>query len=231
MSDTFTLFGSTHLLTLLTVFVVAVVLAVLGRQNTFNKQISIGLAAVLIVNEIIYVALLIKTGRWDVQYHLPLNLCDLTIFAAFFALLTRRQWIWEVAYFWTLAGTLHAVITPDLDVTFPDYIYIKFFLTHGLLIAIVIYLAVGRRRAIYLNSIWRVLGISNLYAVMVGTYNWFSGANYSYLCRKPFGSSILDYLGPWPYYILSLEVILIVSLLFYYLPYWFIDRSKTGASK
>jgi len=57
---------------------------------------------------------------------------------------------------------------------------------------------------------WWALLYLNIYAGLVGILNVFFDANYMYLCRKPQGASLLDYLGPWPVYILSGEVVAIV---------------------
>ena len=35
-------------------------------------------------------------------------------FACATACVTRKQWIFEIAYFWGLAGTIHGLLTPDL---------------------------------------------------------------------------------------------------------------------
>ena len=42
-------------------------------------------------------------------------------------------------------------------------------------------------------------------AAIAGLLNWQLGTNFGFLARKPVHPSILDYLGPWPYYILVCE--------------------------
>jgi hypothetical integral membrane protein (TIGR02206 family) len=81
----------------------------------------------------------------------------------------------------------------------------------------VIYLAVTGRVAPTPRSIWRVWGWTNAYAAAVGLINWVAGANYGYLAHKPMQPSLLDYLGPWPYYILAMEAVALASL---YLAWW-----------
>lgn len=50
--------------------------------------------------------------------------------------------------------------------------------------------------------------------------------NYMFLQRKPVNGSLLDYLGPYPWYIVTLE--LVSFLIFFIL--WILFRNKTGDS-
>ena len=59
----------------------------------------------------------------------------------------------------------------------------------------------------------------NLYALSVGTVNAIMGWNYGYLCHKPYAPSLLDLLGPWPWYLLAIELLALVTFLILYLPW------------
>ncbi len=227
-TDNFETFGSVHLATLAVIFSVALFYVFVARHPRFQtwiKPMSVVLAFVLLTNEFIYVGGAFAKGLWRMYWGLPLQICDLAIFAVAYSLFRHRQWVWELAYFWGLGGTLQAVLTPDLRVTFPDYIYFKFFLTHGCIIIGVIFLSAGLKKPITFRSVLRVLVITNIYAAFIGIFNWLFKTNYLYLSHKPSQPSLLDHLGPWPWYILGLEVVLVVSLIIYYLPYYF-SRKK-----
>ncbi|HEY6224540.1 MAG TPA: TIGR02206 family membrane protein, partial [Gemmatimonadales bacterium] len=71
----------------------------------------------------------------ELAYSLPLQLCDAAIFVAAAALWTRRQLIVELTYFWGLAGTIQALLTPDLPQHFPSYPYFQYYLAHGGVVA------------------------------------------------------------------------------------------------
>lgn len=225
----FQLFGATHLATMAVVILLACVLTGIARNQKFQRwvnPVSAVLAVILLSNEIIWWIVAVNLKLWSLQWGLPLQICDLVIFASAYSLMRHRQWVWELAYFWGLGGTLQALLTPDMTFTFPHYYFFKFFITHGGVVIAVVFLAAGCGRPIRHRSVWRVFGITNIYAALMGIFNWMTGANYLYLCAKPRHPSIVDYLGPWPWYILGLEAVLIISLYFYYLPFFIAARLK-----
>ena len=94
---------------------------------------------------------------------LPFQLCDWAMVTIIVALLTgRRSWT-EVSYFWGIAGTFQAILTPNLQVGFPDIRFISFFIGHCGIVAGVIYLLIARRFRPTLGSVWRTLAWSQLY--------------------------------------------------------------------
>ena len=218
----FTTFSPEHLFAIGIIFFTAIVLVIIARSRRGSrliKPLSWTLAVVGAGHELIWITGAIFTGHWHYSWGIPLQLCDLAIFAVAVSLIRHYQWVWELAYFWGLGGSLQAVLTPDLGVTFPDYIFIKFFLSHGFIVTGVIFLAVGCQRPINFRSVLRVFSITNVYALFVGIFNWLCGTNYLYLCAKPSQPSLLDYAGNGLYYYLGLEAALMISLFVYYLPY------------
>ena len=57
------------------------------------------------------------------------------------------------------------------------------------------------------GCVWRVMLALTGYALGLGLFNWVFATNYMYLCRKPAGASLLDFLGPWPVYLVVGEVV------------------------
>src|SRR6266851_2552507 len=140
-------------------------------------------------------------NRAELAYALPFQLCDAAIFVSAFALWCRRQLLVEVTYFWGLAGTIQAVITPDLPQHFPSFPFIQYYVAHGGVVAAALFLVVGlgqwpRRRAVT----W-VAALTIVYAAFVGLLDAITGADYLYLRAKPASATLLDLLGPWPWYI------------------------------
>ena len=225
----FITFGPVHLITLGLILFTALVLSGIARLERFRNyvpKIRYSLAGLLLANEFIYVVGLMIKGVWTYKWGLPLQICDLAIFAVAYCLIKHIAFIWEIAYFWGLSGTLQALLTPDLKVSFPNYIYIKFFLTHGLIVISIIFLAVGLGRPIFFESLKRVFWVTNAYALFIGLFDWCFGCNYLYLCHKPTQPSLLDYMGPWPYYWVGGELMFIASLFIYYAPFYLVKKKR-----
>jgi hypothetical integral membrane protein (TIGR02206 family) len=158
---------------------------------------------VLVGDEVAWWIYLVSThaNRAELLYALPFQLCDAAIFVSAFALWFRRQILVEVTYFWGLAGTIQAIITPDLPQHFPSFPFIQYYVAHGGVVAAALFLVVGlgqwpRRRAV----IW-VAALTIVYAAFVGLLDAVTGADYLYLRAKPASATLLDLLGPWPWYI------------------------------
>ena len=69
-------------------------------------------------------------GTWDWGFNLPLHLSDVVAMLTPIALWTRRPLLVEILYFWALTASLQAVLTPDLNQTFPSVFYFTYFVTH-----------------------------------------------------------------------------------------------------
>lgn len=221
-------FDSTHLLTLLLIALLSIGSAILGfkRKNvSLEKIFRWSLVLLLIGNEIFIHVAAIQAGEWRYTWALPLHLCDLSLIALMVALLGKSQIAWELAFFWGIGGSIPAMITPDIPLAFPHFYYVAFFIHHGGIIIGVLYLAFSGKYPLPFSSIKRVWIITHVYVLFIAIFNFTVKTNYLFLCGKPSQPSLIDYLGPWPLYILGLEVIFTFSLFFLY---WVFHRVKTS---
>jgi hypothetical integral membrane protein (TIGR02206 family) len=77
-------------------------------------------------------------------------------------------------------------------------------------------------------SFKRVVIWLNIYALIVTGINVLIGSNYLYTLQKPNSASLIDFLGPWPFYLLALELLALLLCLLLYLPWYLKDRSGTA---
>ena len=243
------LLGREHLLTLLSLGVVAAVLCAVARRSIRDGTGRAAgvlcrlLAALLVANEALEQVIALVRGRWSWTELLPLHLCDIGIAVTALALIFagralsagqaaslslscgenedraprfRGRRLFELAYYWGLAGTIQALLTPAIEERFPDPACLRFFVMHGGVVISVLVMVFGLGLRPRRGSVLRVWGVTALLALPVGLVNWLLGANYMYLCGPPPRASLYDHLGPWPW---SLAVMGAVALLLFWICY------------
>ena len=141
---------------------------------------------------------------------LPVQICDFAWLIAGVALLTRGARWSALLYFWGLTLSLQGVLTPDLDQVFPDPQFFGFWVRHLAPVWAAVYL-IGAGA----GPTWRgyrfAVAVTALWAGVVMTLNATFGSNYGFLNAKPVSHSLLDLLGPWPWYVV-VEVGIVVSV-------------------
>lgn len=166
----------------------------------------------------------VHTGLAEFHEALPLHLCDVSLLIAPVVLLTANRPAFELLYFWGIGGTLQALATPTLFSGFPAPVCLLFFLGHGLIVGSALHATVVMRLRPVPRSILRVWLLTLAYGLLILALNLALGTNYLFIAHKPFTPSLLDVLGPWPWYLLALQPIVILVLLLCYLPFFVGDR-------
>jgi hypothetical integral membrane protein (TIGR02206 family) len=223
----FVLFGTAHLTAIALTLTVPLALALLARHEHLGRHADrlarIGLTGFLALGWICWYGQTIGRHELRLDNGLPMNLCDWAEIALIVALLTRRQFAYELGYFWGLGGTLQGVLTPPLYYDYPDLQFIFFFIQHGGVVAALLYLTVGIRMRPTPRSLPRVIAASFSYLGAAALVDWVLGVNYGFLRAKPLGQNLLTPMSPWPWYIPELVVAGIVFVLLYYLPFALLD--------
>ncbi len=184
------------------------------------------LGLILLAYGVTMYAQLAYRGLLSWAYSLPLELCHWVLIACLAALFTGSHLAAEISYFWGLGGTLQAVLTPDLREGFPSWDFIQFFWAHGCILLAIVYLIAARNFRPRTRSVARMMLALNLYLLVAGCLDWIFGWNYGYLCHPPDQPSLLDYLGPWPWYILSMEAVALCLFWLFALPWKFAWRTQ-----
>ncbi|HVR10770.1 MAG TPA: TIGR02206 family membrane protein [Thermoanaerobaculia bacterium] len=199
-----------------------------GAGGGTAGRIAWCLAGLLLLCEAAVLALAAHADPATLKDHLPFQLCDWVIFAAVAALLWRRRVAFELAYFWGLSGTLQALLTPDLAEDFPSLHFITFQTLHATVVVAILYLTLGLGMRPRPRSILRAWLWLQAYVAVTALIDRLLDANYGYLLRKPVQASLFDYLGPWPWYLLSLEALSLLLFLACYAPFALLDRLRRG---
>ena len=203
-----------HVLPLAILVVVAVLLCVAARRapGRWIDAVAAIIALTLVVAELSWQPYVVANKTWSAAASLPVQLCDVAAFVAAAALVWRQLVLVEVAYFWGLGGTLQAVLTPDLKDHFPSFPYLQFYVTHDLVILAALFLVFGLALQPRPDAVRRIFVLTVVFAIVVGLVDLATGGNYMYLRQVPASGSLLDLMGPWPWYIATGALLTLVVL-------------------
>ncbi len=214
------LFGLVHLVILVAVPLLPAVLAVVQRKLApGSRGVRWGLAFLLFLCSALYYGNFAVHGERMFPGHVPLELCDLSLWLVIFALLTLKPAVFDLAYYPALAGASMSLLTPNLAEGASLFLSVQFFAEHGLIVASVLYLVWSGQARPRAGSVARTLLALNIFAAIVGTFDFFFKTDYMFLRAKPQTVSALDFLGSWPWYILTGEGVALVLFLLLYLPF------------
>lgn len=219
MAHPFHPFGQQHLITIAIGFAAVAAIVMAGKKGgDSRKRTTAGLALVNLI------AFPLSLAAWSsidapksLDNFLPLQLCDITTLTAGFALITRRPLLCALTYFWGLAATMQALLTPALTVGFPHMAFVMFFVQHFAIVAAAFYLPMvegWRPRQPLWKAPLEVYFWSVIYLIVAMTINKLLGTNFAFAAHPPVNPSLIDQLGPWPWYLLSMQGI---ALVFFYL--------------
>jgi len=197
----FSAYGPSHWAVIAVFAVGAVVLVWVGRRQTKRQGRRLGriLGA---LTAVIYAAILIYVLTPPTLDSVPLQLTDLATVVGAYALWSQKQWAYALVYYWGLVLSTQALISPALQSPdFPNYQFLAFWAIHLMVVWAAIYLTWGRG----MRPDWRdfrlAVAATLLWAVVTFAFNRVTGTNYGFLNRKPSTASLLDVMGPWPWYV------------------------------
>jgi hypothetical integral membrane protein (TIGR02206 family) len=220
MKSNFQLFGNAHLIILGAIVATAAALAIVQRRYPpASKYLRLGLASVILLDTMWWDGFLAWHGQLTFPAQLPIELCDLTLYLTVITLFALNPAIFDLVYYFALAGTSMAVLTPDLWEHFPSLSTVQFFVAHGLVVVAVLYLVWSGLARPGRGSVARAMLGLNVWAAFEGTIDWIFKTNYMYLRKKPASESLLNLFGPWPWYIVVTEGVALGLFLLLYLPF------------
>ena len=197
----FTAYGPSHWAVIAVFAVGAVVLVWVGRTQTEQQARLLGriLGA---LTALIYAAILVYVLTPPTLDSVPLQLTDLATVVGAYALWSQKQWAYALIYYWGLVLSTQALISPALQSPdFPHYQFLAFWAIHLMVVWAAIYLTWGRGMRPGWRDFRLAVAVTVVWAVVTFTFNHFAGTNYGFLNRKPSTASLLDVLGPRPWYV------------------------------
>jgi hypothetical integral membrane protein (TIGR02206 family) len=224
MPERFLVFSSTHLISVGLGFALLAILLISARRSPVVAQpLARAVLAFFCLTAYGYSQYAWSTCQHelDLDNILPFHLCDIAAFLAGYALLTRKHWAQTLTYYWGLAATFQALITPALTYTYPHLTFFSFFLHHFAIVGAALFLPLcdgWRPRHPWWTSPLRAFFCVNLYLLFAAIANALLGTNFGFVSHPPPNPSLIDHLGPWPYYIFAFEVIALLLFVLLTLP-------------
>lgn len=215
----FQLFSLSHISMILITFVLLACIYFF-RENIkgkYEKHLKYTLLVCLIAGDILFHLWYLVHDRWDFVINLPLQLCSISLYLCAFMLVTRNYKVFEVSFFISMTGALIAIITPELFFGVPHMRFFQFFIVHIAIVLACFYMVWFEGYKPTAKSVIRAFVVLNIIAGFVFIVNQLIGSNYMFLARKPSNASMIDFLGPYPWYILALEVIALTLFIGLYL--------------
>jgi hypothetical integral membrane protein (TIGR02206 family) len=212
-----------HVVALAATAALCVALPVLARSRpgVWTGRLSRALAVALLAWVVAYHLVVLLRGSYEADIDLPLHLTDAATLVAALALWSPRPLLFELTYFWGLTASLQAVLTPGLDADegFPSFFYWHYFFTHSGVVVAALLLAFGLRLTARPGAVRRMFLATAAWAAVAAAGNALTGGNYMFLRERPETASLLDYMGPWPWYMLGAALLALALFALLDLPF------------
>jgi len=214
------MFGVSHLIVIALTLAAPAVLIFASRKinsDRLTKAICWTIAIALVANEFMHYVVGFRNRTWlgFLQESLSLHLCGLALYAVAAALITRKQLVFELACFWGLIGTPQAILTPTAAADFPSYAFWQFFICHCGIVIGAVFAIGGLNMRPRRGSMWKVFAITNACLLLIGVFDFLTGANYMFLREAPDIDSPLVALG-WPWHIVIADALMLLG-------FWFVE--------
>jgi hypothetical integral membrane protein (TIGR02206 family) len=208
----FELFGPAHLWTILAIGVAGFWIVRAGKAGDARarRKLRIGMIAVFLFWQLEWHIWHLLTESWQVERQLPLHLCGIMILVTVYGLATQDRRVYPFIYFFGIAGSIQAVLTPDTLLDFPHARFLNTMISHGLLVVAGFWIVFVEGFRPTRKDAVVSLFVLNVYALGVLFVNLAIGANYLFITAKPETASVLDFFPEWPWYVLILEALAVV---------------------
>ncbi len=221
VGEPFTSFGFAHAVAATIVLCLALGLPLLIAKAASPRQqdrFRMVLIAIVLAQIVINPWVRVDVFGEPLRQNLPLHLCNASLILGAVTLLFRIYPVYEVAYFWALGGAIPAILMPDVEYTYPHPFFLLFFSGHGLELACVAFATFVFGFRPKLSSVGKAILATAVFAALVVPVNYALDTNYLYLRHKPMQPSVIDLMGPWPWYVLGLAGLVVLLALLSYFP-------------
>ena len=195
-----------------------------------KQRIILVMGTILAISEI--------SDKIYVYYHLglsvellSLHLCSISaILGVYLIFFNQNRTLYGIWFFWALQGAFQALLSPTVTVGIGYFKYWQFFTHHVLLVILPVTFIyfnnwIPKFKDVIRSYIWLII-----VSIPVIIFNTFVGTGYMFVSlshdARPTTGSPLDWLGPYPFYIIVLFAFAFALLALTYVPIKLIYNRK-----
>lgn len=197
------------------------------RGSSTGRRYERALALVVALLWIAYQAFDALTYGFDARRSLPLQLCDVAAVVAALAFAWPRRRLHALAYFWGLALSTQAIVTPDLVGGPGTLAFWAFWLYHTFVVGAGVYVVVVRDFRPTRHDLAFAVGVGLVYAAVVFAIDARFDLNYGYLGRAtPSQPTLIDHVGAWPGRVVVMVMLAAATMTALWLPWGMAARRR-----
>ncbi len=219
----FMAFSKEHWIPLCIVAVIGLFSIIFAKYSLNDRQqVTFGtlLALIPVLGVFGRLTFLHLDGILVIKDELPLHICRFVALVIPLAMWKKNRYWLGVFYFWILVGTLNANLTPDIENGFPHWSYFTYWILHSFLVILPFYCIFIFRIEITWKDLLNAFIFANVFMVVTLVVNFLMDTNYMYTRQKPPSASLIDYMGPWPWYLVSLQFLALFLFFLVYIPFY-----------
>lgn len=164
------------------------------------RSVEVGSGMALVAAQLAYTASELLPANFAWVSSLPLHVCDMGAYlAGVMLLLPDRRWIRSIVFFWGLALTTQAFVTPTVKEGLATPTFWFYWIQHWSIVAAALWAWFVDEYRPTLRDLMFVLLVDLVLLVVIVPLNIAMSANYMWLGDTERDvKTLLDYLGPWP---------------------------------
>lgn len=201
-------------------------------KSKLNRKQQVNLLCVLTVSLSLFVLGIpiykLITDEFDIKRDLPLYLNNFTALIFPIVLILKKPLLFRILFFWSMAWGVQGILTPDVTNNPQSLEYFRYWIANLMPMVIVFYVLFILKIFPDFNSVFLSIVSLQIYFIIVMIINEILHSNYMYLNAKPASITVLDYLGPWPYYLIVMQFMLIPYFLLFYFPFYLLKKQSSS---
>lgn len=187
-------YGPTHFL-LIGLWLAGIILLFHYRETLHRtgwaKKLRIGLAAFLLIDQVVLNTWNIASGHFHIEMGLPFYPCRIAVILLSIACLFEADWAWPIGCTWGLMGSVAGTVMADpYQFVFPHYTNFQFFFVHIGMLWLILLRCAEKMHTTSKTGLKNMFLINNLFVFVSWIANLIlngmgHNANYGYLVEPP----------------------------------------------